>query len=212
MSRGIYYLLSRMQSTPRGGDFSEGTMYGHGIATLVLCEALGMTGDDLLRKPCRDAVRFIETAQDLHGGGWRYLPGQAGDITVTAWQLAALRSAQAAGVETSSPSFEAARRFLDSLASNDGAAYGYRTRAAKPCTSAIGLLCRMYTGWPEEEEALDRGIRALARTPPKPNAIYQNFYLAQALVQTDHPLWPRWNARQRDQLVALQVRTRAWAR
>lgn len=207
VSRGIYYLLSRMQSTPRGGDFSEGTMYGHGIATLVLCEALGMTGDDLLRKPCRDAVRFIETAQDLHGGGWRYLPGQAGDITVTAWQLAALRSAQAAGVETSSPSFEAARRFLDSLASHDGAAYGYRTRAAKPCTSAIGLLCRMYTGWPEEEEALDRGIRALARTPPKPNAIYQNFYLAQALVQTDHPLWPRWNARQRDQLVALQVRT-----
>ena len=26
-------------------------------------------------------------------------------------------------------------------------------------------------------------------------------------MQTDHPLWPRWNARQRDQLVALQVRT-----
>ena len=206
VSRGIYYLLGRMQSTPRGGDLCEGTMYGHGIATLVLCEALGMTGDDLLRRPCRDAVRFIETSQDLHGGGWRYLPGQSGDITVTAWQLAALRSAGVAGVETSSPTFEGARRFLDSVATRNGAAYGYRTPAAGPCTSAIGLLCRMYTGWAAGEEALDRGITALAKPGPKPHAVYHNFYLAQALVQTDHPVWPRWNARNRDQIVALQSR------
>ncbi len=206
VSRGLYYLLSRMQSTPRGGDLCEGTMYGHGIATLVLAEALGMTGDDLLRKPCRDAVRFIETSQDLHGGGWRYLPGQAGDITVTTWQVAALRSAGLAGVETSSPTFEGARRFLDSVATQKGAAYGYRTPAAAPCTSAIGLLCRMYTGWGVDEEPLQRGITTLARPGPKPHAIYQNFYLAQALVQSDHPVWPRWNSRNRDQIVALQSR------
>jgi hypothetical protein len=206
VSRGLYYLLSRMQSTPRGGDLCEGTMYGHGIATLVLAEALGMTGDDLLRKPCRDAVRFIETSQDLHGGGWRYLPGQAGDITVTTWQVAALRSAGLAGVETSSPTFEGARRFLDSVATQKGAAYGYRTPAAAPCTSAIGLLCRMYTGWGVDEEPLQRGITTLARPGPKPHAIYQNFYLAQALIQSDHPVWPRWNSRNRDQIVALQSR------
>ena len=206
VSRGIYYLLSRMQSTPRGGDLCEGTMYGHGISTLVLAEALGMTGDDLLRKPCRDAVRFIETSQDVHGGGWRYLPGQAGDITVTTWQVAALRSAGLAGVETSSPTFEGARRFLDSVATQKGAAYGYRTPAAAPCTSAIGLLCRLYTGWSADREPLQRGITALARPGPKPHAIYQNFYLAQALIQTDHPVWPRWNSRNRDQIVALQSR------
>lgn len=206
VSRGLYYLLGRMQPTPRGGDLTEGTMYGHGIATLALCEALGMTDDDLLRRPCRDAVRFIETSQDLHGGGWRYLPGQAGDVTVTAWQLAALRSAAVAGVETSSPTFEGARRFLDSVAARDGAAYGYRTPAAAPCTSAIGLLCRMYTGWAAEEEALGRGIGALVKPGPKPHAIYHNFYLAQILVQTGHPAWPRWNARNRDHLVALQSR------
>ena len=206
VSRGLYYLLSRMQSTPRGGDLCEGTMYGHGLATLVLAEALGMTGDDLLRKPCREAVRFIETSQDVHGGGWRYLPGQAGDITVTTWQVAALRSAGLAGVETSSPTFEGVRRFLDSVATQKGAAYGYRTPAAAPCTSAIGLLCRMYTGWGTDEEPLQRGIAALARPGPKPHAIYHNFYLAQALIQADHPVWPRWNTRNRDQIVALQSR------
>lgn len=206
VSRGLYYLLSRMQSTPRGGDLCEGTMYGHGLATLVLAEALGMTGDDLLRKPCREAVRFIETSQDVHGGGWRYLPGQAGDITVTTWQVAALRSASLAGVETSSPTFEGARRFLDSVSTQKGAGYGYRTPAAAPCTSAIGLLCRMYTGWSADEEPLQRGIAALARPGPKPHAIYHNFYLAQALIQADHPVWPRWNNRNRDQIVALQAR------
>jgi hypothetical protein len=206
VSRGIYYLVSRMQPTPRGGDFCEGTMYGHGVTTLVLAEALGMTKDDMLVPYVRDAVRFIETAQDMHGGGWRYLPGQAGDTTVTAWQLAALKSAALAGLETPSPTIDGVRRFLDRVQTQKGAAYGYRTPAAKPCTSAIGLLCRMYTGWGSTQEPLQRGITNLAKPGPAPHAIYQNFYLSQALLQLDHPVWPRWNAKNREQLIAQQAR------
>jgi len=206
VSRGIYYLVSRMQPTPRGGDFCEGTMYGHGVTTLALAEALGMTRDAMLVPYVRDAVRFTETAQDPHGGGWRYLPGQAGDITVTAWQIAALKSAALAGMEVPSPTIEAARRFLDRVQTQGGAAYGYRTPAAKPCTSAIGLLCRMYTGWGSTQEPLQRGITNLAKPGPHPTNIYQNFYLAQALLQLDHPVWPRWNAKNRDQIVKQQAR------
>ena len=206
VSRGIYYLVSRMQKTPRGGDFCEGTMYGHGVTTLALAEALGMTDDALLVPYVRDAVRFIETAQDLHGGGWRYLPGQAGDVTVTAWQVAALKSAAMAGVETPSPTIDGVRRFLDRVQTQKGAAYGYRTPAAKPCTSAIGLLCRMYTGWGSQHEALQRGVTNLAKPGPSPTNIYQNFYLSQVLLQLDHPVWPRWNAKNRDQIVAQQAR------
>ena len=206
VSRGIYYLLSRMERTPRGGDFCEGTMYGHGVTTLALAEALGMTKDDMLVQPVRDAIRFIETAQDMHSGGWRYLPGQAGDITVTAWQLSALKSAQLAGLEAPSPTIDGVRRFLDRVQSLNGAAYGYRSPSAKPCTSAIGLLCRMYTGWGPEQEPLKRGLTTLAKPGPAPQAIYHNFYLAQALVQFDHPVWPRWNIKNRDQIVAQQAR------
>ena len=208
VSRAIYYLLSCMKATPRGGDFCEGTMYGHGVTALALAEALGMTNDELLVPYVRDAVRFIETSQDMHGGGWRYLPGQAGDITVTAWQLVALKSAALAGVAVPSPTIEGVRRFLDSVQTQNGAAYGYRTPAAKPCTSAIGLLCRMYTGWGEEEdkrESLQRGITNLAKPGPSPAAIYQNFYLSQALLQIEHPVWPRWNAKNRTQIIAQQA-------
>jgi hypothetical protein len=206
VSRAIYYLISRMQPTPRGGDFCEGTMYGHGVTTLALAEAYGLAGDEMLVPYLRDAIRFIQTAQDQHSGGWRYLPGQSGDTTVTAWQLAALKSASIAGLETPSPTIEGVRRFLDRVQTNNGAAYGYRTPQAKPCTSAIGLLCRMYTGWSPLQEPLVRGVTVLAKPGPNPDALYQNFYLSQALLQMNHPAWARWNRRNRDQLVALQAR------
>lgn len=206
VSRAIYYLISRMQPTPRGGDFCEGTMYGHGVTTLALAEAYGLAGDEMLVPYLRDAIRFIQTAQDQHSGGWRYLPGQSGDTTVTAWQLAALKSASLAGLETPSPTIDGVRRFLDRVQASNGAAYGYRTPEAKPCTSAIGLLCRMYTGWGPEQEPLVRGVTALAKAGPAPDDVYQNFYLSQALLQMNHPAWPRWNRHNRDQLVALQAR------
>jgi hypothetical protein len=205
VTRGLYYLMSRMQATPRGGDLSEGTMYGHGAATLALAEALGMTGDRMLLPYVRDAVRFLETSQDMHGGGWRYLPGQPGDTTVTAWQLAALKSAALAGVAVPSPTIHGICEFLDRVQVRGGEGYGYLAPQDRACTSAIGLLCRIYTAWPEQA-TLDRGLARLATRGPDREAVYQNFYLSQALLLRDHAAWPRWNAKNRDQLVARQDR------
>jgi hypothetical protein len=205
VTRGLYYLMSRMQATPRGGDLSEGTMYGHGVATLALAEALGMTGDRMLVPYVRDTVRFLETSQDMHGGGWRYLPGQPGDTTVTAWQLAALKSAALAGVAVPSPTIHGICEFLDRVQVRDGEGYGYLAPQDRPCTSAIGLLCRIYTAWPEQA-TIDRGLTRLAARGPDREAVYQNFYLSQALLLREHAAWPRWNAKNRDQLVARQER------
>ena len=205
VSRALYYLLSRLRPTPRGGDLTEGTMYGQGVATLALAEAFGMTRDDMLSRPVTDAVRFIVTAQDTYGGGWRYLPGQPGDTTVTAWQLAALKSAALAGIEVPTPTIDAIRRFLDRVQARAGESYGYQGPQAQPCTSAIGLFCRIHTGW-READTLDRGLAALAKPGPDPQAVYTNFYLAQALLQGNHAAWPKWNRRNRDQLVAAQAR------
>jgi hypothetical protein len=204
VSRGLYYLVSRLRPTSRGGDLCEGTMYGHGAATLALAEAYGMTRDDLLARPLADAIRFIVSAQDAYGGGWRYLPGQSGDTTVTAWQLAALKSGHLCGLEVPTPTIDGVRRFLDRVQARGGEAYGYQGPRARPCTSAIGLFCRLHTGW-QDADVIARGLAALTRRGPDPDAIYLNFYLAQALLQSDHAAWPHWNARHRDLLVARQA-------
>jgi len=204
VSRGLYHLIGSVRPSPRGGDLCEGSMYAHGIATLVLAEAYGMTRDPMLEPVLIQTLRFIESSQDLSGGGWRYLPAQPGDITVTTWQVAALKSGAIAGLEVSSQTVEGVERFLDAVQSRGGAAYGYRTPAAKRSTSAVGLLCRLYTGWEPRHEAIRRGASELAGRTPDPHALYENFYLSQLLLQSNHPSWKRWNARVRDGLVRLQ--------
>ena len=43
-------------------------MYSHGLATIALCEAYGMTKDEALRGPAQAAVNFIEMAQNPNIG------------------------------------------------------------------------------------------------------------------------------------------------
>ncbi len=50
---GLYFLVNRMKVGKNGGSLSEpgGRMYSHGIASIVLCEALAMTRDKGLQAP-----------------------------------------------------------------------------------------------------------------------------------------------------------------
>ena len=54
-----------------------------------------MTGDQNLQPYAQKAIDFICSAQHPRGG-WRYVPGQPGDTTVTGWQVMALKSAHMA--------------------------------------------------------------------------------------------------------------------
>ena len=91
-----------------GGDLrgkvtgNEG-MYAHAIATLALCEAFAMSRDSKLKNPAQRAIDFIVSAQEKTGGGWRYKPGEAGDTTVTGWQIMALKSGQMSGLPDPCP-------------------------------------------------------------------------------------------------------------
>src|SRR5262249_30869077 len=71
----------------------SGRMYAHGKAAIALCEAYALTRDSKLRGPAQQAIDFIVAAQHEEGG-WRYSPGEPGDMSVVGWQLMALRSAQ----------------------------------------------------------------------------------------------------------------------
>lgn len=203
-------------------DFTStfsGNLYGYGITALVMAEAFGMTGDPDLERYVHALSTFLIKCQHVLGG-WRYSPNTPGDITVTGWQIVALKSCQITGSPVGSDIFDQADKFLDSLTWNttgddkDPDPTQYRYLATKEnateCTSAVGLLCRLYTGWNSNDPRLLQGVKQLLdekKTPPPVRALqlYRNFYLAQILLHIDHPEWKAWNQKNRDYLVREQV-------
>lgn len=199
----------------------SGRLYAHGICTIALCEAYGLTGDPDLRRPAQAALEYLAYAQDPAGGGWRYTPQQAGDTSVTGWQVMALKSGQLA--ELSIPPRVAGRAaaFLDSASGEGGTRYGYLAaepadgteRAAEPYAttptlSAVGLLSRMYLGWTQGDARLDAGVERLASEGPSADNFYHNYYAAQAIFhQTGGvgPVWRQWNDAVREQLIRQQL-------
>jgi len=213
VKRGLYYLGTRALVTPRGGvdlrddPSAPGAMYGQAMATIALCEAYAMTHDEGLKSLAQQAIRFIVNAQHMEGGGWRYTPGAPGDVTVTGWQLMALKSGQLARLDVPSPTLGLVAKFLDSVQTEGGAQYNYMVAAAPrqtQATTAVGLLCRMYTGWGRENPALYRGVAYLDKWGPSDNNLYFNYYATQGMRHWGGPEWQAWNGRMRDRLIAAQ--------
>ena len=209
VKRGLYYLSTRAVVTPHGIDLRDGgTMYAQGIATLAFCEAYGMTHDASLREIAQGAIRFIVYAQDIQGGGWRYTPGTPGDMTVTGWQLMALKSGQMAKLEVPSPTISLVQKFMDSVQFDQGSRYGYlmaKQRApTQETTTAVGLLCRMYTGWNRSHPGLYRGVEHLHKWGASKTDMYYDYYATQVLHHWQGPEWQAWNKPMRDYLVKTQ--------
>lgn len=201
---GLYFLLNRRNR--KTGSLYEpmGSMYSHGIASIVLCEDYAMTHDKTLFEPAQSAVKFICYAQDPVGGGWRYEPRQPGDTSVLGWQLMALKSAHLAYLQVPPEVVRKAYAFLDSVQSESGAKYGYTTPAGDTlATTSIGLLCRMYLGWKKSEPALQRGVAWLSEQGPSEN-FYHNYYATQVMFHWQGEEWKRWNEAMRDRLVNSQ--------
>ena len=109
IERGVRFVCSQQQtngvfSSQQGGMT---VMYSHGICTLMVAEVIGLMPDRAeaaeLRKRLELGVKLIRSAQAKGGqtkGGWRYSinPGDA-DISVTGWQVMALRAAKNVGCD-----------------------------------------------------------------------------------------------------------------
>lgn len=205
---GFYYLCGRMFPTEHGGDFQEGTMYAQGMAAMCLAEGYAMTGDEQLGTHAQLALDFIIWAQDRKGGGWRYAPLMPGDTTVTGWQLMALKCGQMASLRVPQESIYLVQRYLDSVQDYAGAKYLYHVRA-KPSSdatnSAVGLLCRMYTGWNHETPALERGVGLLAHEGPSADNMFYNYYATQVLRHWGGDVWRTWNEKLREHLIKTQA-------
>lgn len=211
VAQAIEYLVGQISVNKKHqtGSLIQGAgMYDHAIATIALCEAYAMTHDEKLREPAQWALNFIVRAQDPQGGGWRYAPGMPGDTSAVGWQLMALKSGHLAYLHVPQRTVEGAVHFLNTAASHGGMAYGYvgPEPEIRPGTTAVGLLCRMYTGWDKKTSALRRGVQYLAEHGPSPVNMYFNYYATQVLCHWEGPEWKSWNNAMREFLIETQAK------
>jgi hypothetical protein len=171
---------------------------------MTLCEAYAMTQDQNLEPYAQEAVNFICAAQHQRGG-WRYVPGQPGDTTVTGWQLMALKSARLGRLYVPSHVTDLVGEYLDSVQDGGGAFYGYTGPQRSPGPTSVGLLLRMYLGWRRDDKRLARGVTYLAAQGPSRTDMYFNYYATQVLHHFEGQQWTRWNTRMRDFLVETQA-------
>lgn len=220
---GLLALGRRMKREDFGGSFHEpeGSMYSHGLASIVLCEAYGMTNDKSLIPFAQGSLNYIVYAQDPAGGGWRYSPREPGDTSVVGWQLMALKSGRMAFLQAPDSTFVNANRFLDFVADKDGAMYGYdkpytsddpKTEiyegSGSPATVAVGTLCRMYLGMKKDDPRMMKSVEWIASQGPSFNGtdgnMYYNYYATQVMRQYGGEHWKNWNLKMRDALVNAQ--------
>ena len=184
-------------------------MYGHGLATIALSEAYGLTGDAQVGRAAQGAVNFILNAQNRQDGGWRYNPGDPGDTCVLGWQLTALKSAHMAGLNVGGAAFSNAGKFLDSVSIRGGTEYGYQPAAASsPTMTAVGLLGRQYLGAKRRRSHAHRRQEVLDESPARREPVQ---HLLLVLWHAGHAQHERervgtWDRKIRNILVRTQVR------
>lgn len=208
VARGIYFLRQIVEETPQGASYlgqSDRGMYNHGIATFAICEAYQLTGDPDLKRACQHAINFIVSSQSYQGG-WGYLPKQPGDLTISGWQMMALKSASAAGLDVPTSTVLRAKAFVESQKAKDGVNYFYREAGEKSITcTSIGILMRMFLGDSWTDPSIIEGMKQIDRYDDYGNDIYFRYYATLTLFHAGGSFWERWNERCREHLIRTQA-------
>ncbi|HUE72199.1 MAG TPA: prenyltransferase/squalene oxidase repeat-containing protein [Pirellulaceae bacterium] len=189
-------------------------LYAQGQAMIAVCEIYGMTQDKEFKEPALKAVKWAIHAQSP-SGGWRYVPKEDSDTSVTGWYVMGLQSAMMAYLDVEPKALEKISTYLDSAGRNEQSEYAYQTYVSEPdiTMTAEGLLCRQYLGWKHDDERLRRGVDLLLENKidykKTPTDSYYWYYATQVLHHMDGSDWDQWNAVMRVEVPRHQVKTGA---
>ncbi len=223
LDRGIRWVLRAQH--PNGLIATEGghEMYHHGICTIMLAEVAGMTDGKLsaeVRRALEKAVAVILKAQRTSGddrGGWRYhmAPIDGSDISVTGWQIMALRAAKNLGCDVPPESIDRAVAFLKRCQDQGSGGFRYTPHSGTtiPCTgtSILGLeLCGKDRH--HSPEALKAGAYLLRNLPRwgTPHFFYSIYYCSQATFQLGDNYWSYFRPHLHEVLLHNQKDSGCW--
>ncbi|MEX2215656.1 MAG: prenyltransferase/squalene oxidase repeat-containing protein [Phycisphaeraceae bacterium] len=208
--RAITFLLRPENQSDEGyfGRVDGSNMYGHGIVTLLLAELAGMgideAHDKLVLQRLHKAIDLTLRSQAVkkdqqYQGGWRYQPESRGsDLSISVWQVMALRSAKNAGIEVPAGAIDSAVAYLRGSYRSDRngrgrflelqAGFTY-TPGGRPTFSSAsaGMLAMQVCGQYDAEEVKGTGEWLMAMhnklSVNEQYFYYGTYYYAQAMYQ-----------------------------
>lgn len=223
LDRALRWLIRQQRSDGylggKAGRYAQ--IYCHGMATIAIGEAYGMTNDPTLREPLSRAIKYIVSLQNSSDGGWRYEKGQElGDVSIFGWQLLALKSAATAGLDVPGEAWEGA---IDFLKRNGQGKYGglaayrfyrdtngqLRKENPKPSMTAEALFSRQILGMKRTNPASTEAVEFLMQHLPRRATydLYYWYYGTLAMYHHGGAEWKKWNDALRETLVSDQRTT-----
>ena len=237
LNRALNFILRR---DPRRGGYEyfgadKSRMYGHGITTLCLTEMMGMSVSRMqearLRTVSQKAINMILRSQMVpknnpnHQGGWRYTPNaRDSDLSITVWQLMALRSAKNAGLDVPKRAIDAAVLYLKRSYFSPRDARGRPTNMRSGCaympgqppefsTAAAGLLSLQVCGEYDAPEVLG-SVAWLTRQKIVPREMqwfyYGIYYYSQGMRKRNKAVAEKAKKVTEDVLLKLQQIDGSW--
>lgn len=209
-------------------------MHAHALATIALCECFGMSRDRAVGRAAQKAVNFIQNAQLANTGGWAFRPAidrnsrsvrskqrdnsdfsAGGDMSIVAWELMALKSAQMAGLSVDPALLQRAGQWLKSAAVPGNVSdvftfgrFSYRPGGTPSLTaSAMGLWCKQALHARRDDSAFLGGVPYLMNHLPDrdaPNIVYW-YFANQVMFNMADRNWDVWNRKMRAALIATQI-------
>jgi hypothetical protein len=195
-------------------------MYDHGISALMLAEVIGMLDKDraaACRRALEEAIKLILKAQLVrksshHAGGWRYQPtSNDSDLSVTGWQLLALRAAKNCGCDVPAEHIDRAVEYVRKCHHAGG--FGYQPGSGPSATrTGTGILCLEICGEHHTPEALT-GADSLLQRPlglHEQYFFYGVYYCSVGMFQVGGQHWDQFRPELARLLVGSQQPDGSW--
>jgi hypothetical protein len=223
MSRGIRWVIEHQEDNGMlVHRKSHGPMYSHGISTLMLAEVIGMVEESdaqSVRRALERAIRLILSAQaqnkqQRHAGGWRYqADSKDSDLSVTGWQVLALRAAKDVGCDVPVEAIEDAIEYVNLCAARDNRGFGYQPgNGATPTLTGVGILALEVCGDHHSPAAMGSAEYLLERplTPGSNYFFYGVYYTAVGMYKVGGTYGEATRQHTIDMLLKLQQPDGSW--
>ena len=213
IKRSLDYIL-KISDAATG--YIGSSMYNHGFSTLALAEAYGAVQDERIGPALKRAVELILASQEKNRfKAWRYTPqSQDADSTVSGACFVALMAARNAGLRVPDGAIEGALKFYADCQQPSSGSIGYTpgSGANGIATTAIGVAVYAYARQ-KDQPTFIKAFKALKKNDGEyvgGYPFYGEYYLAQALFQSDVKAWESWNAKRVQQLADAQNEDGSW--